>query len=227
MKRDYLNGTPYTMIQKEGMYHFSSDTELLGRFLTVRHKDTVLDIGCSSGALLLYAAVHKPASLCGIDLFDEVLDTARENLEINGVEAELYKTRVQDFSGRQFSLIICNPPYFNTEDPSLISANPFIAASRHEEYLRPGELFESAARLLSDSGKFMMVHRVSRIPELFETAAEYGMRCVRMKTAYRSEGRCAVSAAMEFRKTKTGGLIIEPPAYMDRRETFDERGRKL
>ena len=161
MKRDYLNGTPYTMIQKEGMYHFSSDTELLGRFLTVRHKDTVLDIGCSSGALLLYAAVHQPASLCGIDLFDEVLDTARTNLEINGVEAELYKTRVQDFSGRQFSLIVCNPPYFNTEDPSLISANPFIAASRHEEYLRPAELFESAARLLNRrSVRALMRYRI-------------------------------------------------------------------
>ena len=167
MKRDYLNGTPYTMIQKDGLYHFSSDTELLGRFMTVRRRDTVLDIGCSSGALLLYAARHNPASLCGIDLFDEVLDAARVNLEANGVTAELIKTKVQDFRGRQFSLIVCNPPYFNTGNPSLVSDNPLIAAARHEEYLTIQELFASVSCLLSDSGRFMMVHRTARIPEIF------------------------------------------------------------
>ena len=56
MKRDYLGGTGYTLEQKKEMYHFNSDTELLGRFVQVKKTDSVLDIGCASGALLLYCA---------------------------------------------------------------------------------------------------------------------------------------------------------------------------
>ena len=52
MKRDYLGGTGYTLEQKKEMYHFNSDTELLGKFVQVKKTDSVLDIGCASGALL-------------------------------------------------------------------------------------------------------------------------------------------------------------------------------
>lgn len=225
MKRDYLNGTPYTLYQKEGMYHFNSDTELLGRFIEVKHSDTVLDIGCAGGALLMYANMHAPASLTGIDLFEEVIEQARENLAFNSVEAELITTRVQDFKGRQFSLILCNPPYFKTVNPELINENPVLAAARHEKYLSTDDLFASAARLMKDGGRFMMVHRASRINDLFETAALYGLRCTRMKIAYETEGRRAKSVAMEFRRTKQAEIRIEPPAYMDQRETFSERGK--
>jgi tRNA1(Val) A37 N6-methylase TrmN6 len=224
MKRDYLNGTDYTVEQKKGLYHFNSDTELLGRFVIVKRNDTVLDIGCASGALLLYCAKHHPSSLCGIDLFDEVIESAGENLAYNGVEAELIKSRVQDFKGRKFSLIVCNPPYFNTKETSLINPNPYLAAARHETFLKPDELFASAQRLLADQGRFCIVHRASRIHELFETASAYGMRCTRMKIAYYAHGKTAVSAAMEFRISQERQMVIEPPAYMDDRNTFDERG---
>ena len=224
MKRDYLGGTGYTLEQKKEMYHFNSDTELLGRFVQVKKTDSVLDIGCASGALLLYCAKQKPVSLCGIDLFEEVIDSARENLAYNHVEAELIQSRVQDFKGRRFSLIVCNPPYFNTADSTLINTNKYLAAARHEQYLKPDELFEAAQRLLSDNGRFCLVHRASRIHELFEKASAHGMRCTRLKIAYRTRGKVAVSAAMEFRLSPEREMVIEPPAYMDERETFDERG---
>ena len=78
MKADYLNGTEYTLEQPEEMYHFNSDTELLGRFMRLRRSDRVLDIGCNTGALLLYAAHQKAQDLTGIDLFDSVLRQAEK-----------------------------------------------------------------------------------------------------------------------------------------------------
>lgn len=224
MKRDYLNGTEYTLLQKEGMYHFNSDTELLGRFINVRRDDTVLDIGCASGALMLYAAKHQPQSLTGIDLFEDVVQSAKENCAYNHVEARLICGRVQDLCDCSFSLILCNPPYFETVNEDLVSKNRFLAAARHEKYLTPDELFAAVKRLLTDQGRFMMVHRASRIHEIFEIASKYGMRCVRMKLAYESEGKQAKSAVMEFRFSSRAQMFIEPPAYLNRRETFDERG---
>ena len=113
MKTDYLPGTEFTLVQQDDMYHFNSDTVLLGRFMKAKQKDSVLDIGCASGALLLYASLHHPRQITGIDLFDEVLEQARENLERNHVRAGLVCTRVQDYRpAEQFDVIVCNPPYF-------------------------------------------------------------------------------------------------------------------
>lgn len=224
MKRDYLNGTDYTILQKEGMYHFNSDTELLGRFINVRRDDTVLDIGCASGALMLYATKYHPRSVTGIDLFEEVIQSAAENMAYNQFSAQLICARVQDLKKGKYSLILCNPPYFETVNEDLVSKNPYLAAARHEKYLTPDELFEAVKRLLADQGRFMMVHRASRIHEIFDTASKYGMRCVRMKLAYESQGKQAKSAAMEFRMSTRAEMRIEPPAYLDNRETFDERG---
>ena len=87
MKYDYLNGTDFRMIRSR-YYRFNSDTELLGRFMKVRRKDSVLDIGCSSGALLLYAACRRPAALYGIDLFAEVIDLEEQSILSAGVIVE-------------------------------------------------------------------------------------------------------------------------------------------
>ena len=220
MKRDYLYGTNYSIVQKEGMYHFSSDTELLGRSAQIRCSDDVLDIGCASGALLLYAASYQPRSLYGIDLFEDVIRLAEENLAYNHVKAEFSVCRVQDFKGKQFSCILCNPPYFSTENPELVSVNPVLAAARHESFLKPEELFASVKRLLKENGRFVMVHRASRIGELILKASDCGLYCVRLKIAYESEGKNAKSAVLEFRKRKNAGLKIEPPAYMNQRDTF-------
>lgn len=227
MKRDYLYGTSYTLQQEPGMYHFNSDTELLGRFLIIRKDDTVLDIGCASGALMLYAAMHHPQKISGIDLFEEVTRCAKQNMEYNGIEAEVFTQRVQEFTGKQFSVILANPPYFDTKQKELISDNPFLAAARHEEYLTPDDLFSSVSRLLNDRGRFMMVHRASRIPEIFATALKYGFRCVRLKIAYQAQGKNAKSAAMEFIRSDHAQLLIEPPAYMNDRDTFSERGKTV
>lgn len=221
MKYDYLNGTDFRMIRSR-YYRFNSDTELLGRFMKVRRKDSVLDIGCSSGALLLYAACRRPAALYGIDLFAEVIEEAAENLKNNHVSAELSVSRVQDFKGGPFDVIVCNPPYFRTGPEELKSRDQYARAARHEEYLTPDELFKSVKRLLKDNGSFCLVHRASRLTELILTAELYGMRPDRMRICYKTTGGDAGAVLLSFRFSKTVQLKTEPPVYLDDRNTFPE-----
>ena len=222
MKRDYLYGTQYTILQPEGQYHFSSDTELLGRFMDIRHSDDVLEIGCACGALLLYAASYQPRLLSGIDLFESTVEICRQNLEYNKVSAELYCTDVKDFRSRQYSAIICNPPYFRTKNRDLVSEDPILAAARHEQYLSAGDLFASVRRLLKDNGRFFMVHRASRMNELLNTAWNYGMCCTRVQFAYESLNKNAKSAAMEFRFSSYAEMKVLPPVYLDQMHTEGE-----
>ena len=220
MKPDYLPGTMYTLIQPEGMYHMNSDTELLGRFLKIRHKDTVLDIGTHTGALLMYAGLHQPAELCGIDLFPEVLAAAEENLNHAGMHAELTVSRVQDFRHDPFDVVLCNPPYYRTENPALRNQDPIRAAARHESFLPLADLFQEAARLTRDHGTFFLVHRSERLPELFRLAEKHHFHPSRMRLAYDHAGGRARTVLLELRRGTAPQLVIESPAWLDDRSSF-------
>lgn len=226
MKADYLNGTGYTIIQPPDMYHFSSDTELLGRFMRLKKTDSVLDIGCATGALLLYAAHQGAEDLCGIDLFADVIRQAEENLQRNGVKARLLIGRVQDLADERYDAIVCNPPYFNTADERLKNSSEVIRAARHEEYLRPDELFAAVRRLLKDSGTFYLVHRSSRLTELLLLAEKHGLQAVRMRIAYASAGGSARTVLLAFRHGRGRELVIERPVFLDQRETFADLGKE-
>ena len=214
MKLDYLPGTPYEIEQAEDMFHFNSDTELLGRFMQIRHDDTVLDIGCNQGALMMYAALHHPLSITGIDLFDKATDLAKKNMERSNLPCRLEVGKIQDFNDGRFSAILCNPPYFRNCGKN-VSGNAFIAAARHESYLPLDELFASAARLIKDQGRFYLVHRVSRLYDLFVAAEKSGFYPIRMQTAYRSISGKAVSVLVCFSRKTCGELTMDPPIFLD------------
>ncbi len=216
MKTDYLPGTEFTLIQREDMYHFNSDTVLLGRFMKAKQKDSVLDIGCASGALLLYASLHHPRLITGIDLFEEVLEQARLNLARNHVQAELVCTRLQDYRPEeQFDVIVCNPPYFDTENEELISMNPYLASARHEANLTMDELFAGVRRLLKTNGHFYLVHRASRLNELHQISGKYGLQAVEMIPVYKNRTSVASGVLLEYCFGRKRQLRVGQPVYLN------------
>ncbi len=224
MSLDYLNGTDFEIEQNSEMYHFNSDTELLGRFIRIRRKDTVLDVGCNNGALMMYASLYKPAGLYGIDLFEEATALAGKNLSRYNIAHNMITGKVQDLKDIHFDVIVCNPPYFNTENDSLLSENEYKKAARHEQYLPLDQLFESADRLLKDQGRFFLVHRASRINDIMLYIRQHDMKVSRLALAYESQGKNAKSILLEIRKGKCPVPVAEPPIYLDDRSTFPKTG---
>ncbi|MCR5795492.1 MAG: methyltransferase [Solobacterium sp.] len=213
MRSDYLPHTPYTVLQPDDLYHFSSDSEHLGTFIRLKHTDSVLDIGCGTGVLMLYAAVQGPASITGIDLFEPVTKQAAENMEHNGVEAELLTGRVQDLKGRQFDVILCNPPFFAVTAPHLMSENEMIRAARHEVCLTLEELFASVRRLMKDKGRFYLVHRMSRLNEIMAAALDSRLHAVRIRPVYDGGVKNEGTLLMEFRSGTRGSVVFEMPLH--------------
>ncbi len=224
MKNDYLNGTNYIVQQGTEMFHFGSDTELLGRFMDIHTSDSVLDIGTNNGALLLYAARRRPRKLTGIDLFEEVIQVAMNNCKQNQVEASFYVTPVQQFRGEKFDAIVCNPPYFNTSEIRLINENKYLKAARHEEFLTLTDLFESVHFLLKSNGRFFLVYRPQRLTEVLIEANKVGLTVVRMKVAYQSIHKNAKTILLEFRNALNPQVTIEAPAFLNDRMTFGWKG---
>ncbi len=221
MRLDYLYGTPFEIYQDEEMFHFNSDTELLGRFIKVSKNDSVLDIGCNNGALLLYAGMHGNKRLTGVDIFEKATSLARENLERNGLEGTFHTCRIQDYEGMRYDIIMCNPPYFDTRNEDLKNLNPYLRAARHEEYLSLWDLLSSVKRLLAKNGTFFMVHRPDRMQEVILQCAKLDMHVCVVKLAYASHLGRAKSILYGIRHGE-GGMKVDSPAYLDDRDSFQE-----
>ena len=90
-------------------------SKFLARFAVRRHSRATLDLGTGSGILSLGAARHSDVVIA-TDLNQRAVDFARFNARLNGVEnievvaGDLFAPVL----GRQFDLILSNPPFFIT-----------------------------------------------------------------------------------------------------------------
>ena len=123
-----------------------------------RTPKTVLDLGTGSGALLLAALSHWPDAVgIGVDASDAALAIAQSNADALGLSAraQILKGDWTDGLRGLFDLILCNPPYVETDarlTPEVMNEPTealFAGADGLDDYRR---LAPSLARLLTPNG---------------------------------------------------------------------------
>ena len=196
------------------MFRLNTDTVLLGEWMKVKKGESVLDIGCNNGALLLYASRFSPKSLCGIDVLQPAIDLAAMNMEKNHLEAELICQDVSTFHHEPFDVIVCNPPYFRTTDAQSINDSLYLATARHEDSCTLDSLFTAAGRLLKDKGRFYMVHRASRMAEILVHAENSPVKVREATLVYDRRTRQATAVLLQLRKGKTDEIRFNEPIWM-------------
>ena len=75
---DYLQKhIDYKVVQHKDMYHFNTDTCLLGEFIKIKKDDKVLDVGTNNGALLVFI-INKGGIATGIDINEKAFTKGYE-----------------------------------------------------------------------------------------------------------------------------------------------------
>ena len=89
IRYDYLHYHPdYKVAQHKDMYHFNTDTCLLGEFIKINPNETVLDVGTNNGALLVYIC-KKGGIATGIEINADALKVCELTLKANDINATL------------------------------------------------------------------------------------------------------------------------------------------
>jgi release factor glutamine methyltransferase len=114
-----LEVTPATLIPRP-------ETELLVELALQRLPDddacSVADLGTGSGAIALAIARERPhAQVVATDASADALAVARRNAQRHAINniAFVHGDWLAPLAGRQFELIVSNPPYIETADPHL------------------------------------------------------------------------------------------------------------
>lgn len=212
LRVDYLQNHPdYKVVQHEDMYHFNTDTCLLGEFMKINKGDKVLDVGTNNGALLVFI-INKGGIACGIEINKQALEIAKLTLKENNFEATLIN---QDFktylANEKYDVIVSNPPYFSSKEEKQKNQNEHLKIARHEEMLDLKSLCASIANNLKEDGKVYLVHRPNRLDDIEKNLNEVGLYINEYQLVY------------DYRKKEAKSLLIKASFNKDLKIKLDNK----
>lgn len=125
------------------------------------HTTRVLDLCTGNGSLGILAALAFPdITVVGLDLSKDALEVARINIERHGLQARMTLAQsdgLRQVEGR-FDLILCNPPYVNSQSmatlPAEFKAEPALALAGGDDGM------DFIRQLLRDAPAHMSEHAV-------------------------------------------------------------------
>jgi release factor glutamine methyltransferase len=149
---------------------------LVGRRAPMR----VVDLGTGSGAIALALARERP--LCEVvatDLSEAALAIAQQNarqLELGNITFE-HGNWIKPVAGRQFDLVVSNPPYVRADDPALraLRHEPVSALASGADGLDDlREIAKSAGAILVEGGHLLLEHGSDQQDEVARLLEKHG-----------------------------------------------------
>ncbi len=207
-----------------------TDGVLLGAWCNAANASSAIDIGTGCGLIAIMLAQRNPG--CTIDAVEidreSFLQAAENAARCPWSERiRVHRCSFQEFcqeSGRQFDLIVSNPPYFRN---SLLNPDPSRSAARHAGILNMEDLMEGVLKLLAGNGKFCMIMPVAEAEIFIKKSSGRGLWCRKITSVLPNPGKPPKRYLMEFSKikgvTEKDELIIE----LDRRHRYSDGFRKL
>ena len=233
---DDLHRNGYQIIQDPGRFCFGMDAVLLSGFAKVNEGEIVADLGTGTGIIpILLEAKTTGKLFYGIEIQPESADMADRSVRHNHLEEKVkiiqgdIKDATKLLGASSCHVVTSNPPYM-IANHGIVNPTSAKAIARHEVLCTLEDVVSQAAALLKPKGRFYMVHRPFRLPEIFSVMQKYHLEPKRMKLVYPFvdkepnmvliEGALGGNPRMEVEKP----LIVykEPNVYTD--EIYDIYG---
>lgn len=164
----FLDGR-LTLLQPSKGYRAAIDPVLLAAAIDICPGQSVLELGCGNGIVLLCLARRVLGiDATGLELQSQNIELARQNASLNQIPLQVVQGNVknppQEIRQRRFEHVIANPPYH--------LANQGVAPHEASQQLASVESLplsvwvESASRRLNPGGSLSMILPAMRLKDL-------------------------------------------------------------
>ena len=222
-KTDYLKYIDYEFVQDDCPYKVNTDTVALGMFLDRMKNKSVLDIGCNSGALLLYARHQGAGKLYGVDIHEDALKCAKKNLEKYSDDFELFRCRIQDLELEKVDVIVCNPPFFEMNN---VTEDEYLKEAMFESSLSLNELFSALRKFMKANGEAYLIYQADRFPELYDMCREYKLKIMKMAFVHDIHSKHALRVLLKLKIGPMSKLKVYEPVMIDSGVFINGGGRR-
>lgn len=197
---DELERNGYSIIQNQRGFCFGMDAVLLTGFTQVKKGEIVVDLGTGTGIIpILLEAKTEGEKFIGLEIQPRVAQMAEKSVFLNGLEEkiriisgdlrEIFKEtenpdlkELKKLSGK-INVVTSNPPYMKSGF-GLKNPDETLALARHELECTLRDVCKAASKLLMSKGRFYMVHRPLRLPEIIVEMKSERLEPKRIKPVY-------------------------------------------
>lgn len=189
---DLQNG--YYIIQKNDGFRFGIDAVLLSDFAKSA-TGRVIDLCTGTGIIpLLLAAKSKAEHIDAVEIQPEIADMARRSVEYNNLTDKIsvkcadLKDAEKLYSKSVYDVVTVNPPYMR-KGSGFVNETDGKTISRHEVMCDLEDVIKTASALLKPHGKLFMVHRPSRLVDIFALMRQYKLEPKTIRLVAPVEGK--------------------------------------
>lgn len=218
------------LIQDPDKFCFGIDAVLLSNFVKVRKNGHVVDLCTGSGIVpILLSAKTGAKKITGIEIQSDIADMAMRSVSYNKLDEKIdiinddISNALKYINNCSVDSVCVNPPYM--KDTTAIK-NPDLpmAIARHELLTDLETVINIASKLLKESGKFFMVHRPSRLSEIFASMRQNRIEPKRLRFIHPYIESKANLVLIEGAKGSGVWMDVEPPlvVYKDKNVYTDE-----
>ncbi len=215
---------PILIIQDPEEFCYGVDAVILADFAakrakSIRSQSRIIDLGTGSGIIpLILSQKTESDHLFGVEIQENSWDRAYRSAALNELEdrLEFIKADVMDLSAERpefkgsFDAVTCNPPY-TSGGGGMKSENPAKMIARHETTASLEDFIRVSAEILKDRGELFMVHRPSRLVDIFVCSRKYRLEPKAIRMVVPRAGEEANIVLIHMVKNGGADLSVLPP----------------
>ena len=218
------------LIQDPDKFCFGIDAVLLSNFVKVKKNGHVVDLCTGSGIVpILLSAKTGAKKITGIEIQSDIADMARRSVSYNKLDEKIdiinddISNALKYINNCSVDSVCVNPPYMK-DTTAIKNSDLPMAIARHELLTDLETVINIASKLLKESGKFFMVHRPSRLSEIFASMRQNRIEPKRLRFIHPYIESKANLVLIEGAKGSGVWLDVEPPlvVYKDKNVYTDE-----
>lgn len=209
MPKNSFTFKQFTINQDRCAMKVCTDACIFGASTDVENVNNILDIGTGTGLLSLMLAQRSNAQIDAVEVDEDAYQQAVMNVQVSSFseKVKVYHKRIQDFSSTEtYDLIISNPPFYQQ---SLKSTDAKTNKALHAVELSFDDLIDSALRLLSIDGKFVVLLPPFEIEKLIQIAQKKGLYLSKKMSIRHDESKPIFRVIATFRTQKIHNLEEE------------------